>query len=141
MTTDGQLHILTINDSQEILDLLQELLQEEGYQVTTSLAHLDVAKIKALAPDIIIQDLLFEQTQEQGWRFLTLVRLDPELAEIPLILCTAAVQTVRDDEMAEKLRQLDVRVVLKPFRIDELLAVLSEVLSERMRATKWVMQQ
>ena len=124
-----QPHILVVDDTQEILDLLQELLEEEGYRVTTSMAVLDLDKVKTLAPDLIIQDILFEQTQELGWKFLTLVRLDPDLRAIPLILCTAAVQVVRDEVMAEKLRQLGVRVVLKPFQIAELLAAIEEARS------------
>jgi CheY-like chemotaxis protein len=130
MTRDGrQPHILVINDTQEILDLMAELLADEGYRVTTSLALLDIAKVKALAPDIIIQDLLFEGTQELGWTFLTLVRLDPVLARVPLILCTAAVRTVNDPEMAEQLDRQGIRVVLKPFTIDDLVTALDEVQS------------
>ena len=128
MTEPGRhLHILLVNDTQEILDLMQELLEEEGYRVTTSLALLDLAKVKALAPDVIVQDLLFEGTQELGWKFLTLVRLDPVLARIPLILCTAAVRTANDPEMAEQLDRQGIRVVLKPFTIDDLLTTLSDV--------------
>ena len=123
MSADGrQPHILIINDTQEILDLMQELLEEEGYRVTTSLALLNLDKIKTVAPDIIVQDLLFEGTQETGWKFLTLVRLDPQLARVPLVLCTAATQTVNDPVM---------RVVLKPFDIEQLLTVLAEVLAAR----------
>jgi CheY-like chemotaxis protein len=130
MTADGrQAHILVIDDTQEILDLLQELLEEEGYRVTTSMARLDLDKVKQIAPDIIVQDLLFEQTQEEGWKFLTLSQLDPELARIPLILCTAATRTVNDPEMAEQLDRLGIRVVLKPFNVEELLTVLAETLT------------
>ena len=124
-----QPHVLIINDTQEILDLMRELLEDEGYRVTTSLALLDMVKVQDLAPDIIIQDLLFEGTQELGWKFLTLVRLDPQLARIPLVLCTAAVRTVRDPEMAEQLDRQGIRVVLKPFTIDDLLTTLGEVLN------------
>ena len=128
MTADGrQPHILVVNDTQEILNLMQDLLEEEGYRVTTSLALLDIAKVKAIAPDIIVQDLLFEGTQELGWKFLTLVRLDPELARVPLVLCTAATRTVNDPEMAAQLDRQGIRVVLKPFNIEELLTVLAEV--------------
>jgi CheY-like chemotaxis protein len=128
MSADGrQPHILVVNDTQEILDLLQELLEDEGYRVTTSLALLDLDKVRALAPDVIVQDLLFEGTQELGWKFLTLARLDPELARIPLILCTAAVRTIKEPEMAEQLDRLGIRVVLKPFVIEDLLTTLSEV--------------
>ena len=130
MTGDGrQPHVLIINDTQEILDLMQELLEEEGYRVTTSVALLDIAKVKTLAPDVIVQDLLFEGMHETGWKFLTLVRLDPELARIPLVLCTAAVRTVTDPEMAQQLDQKGIRVVLKPFLIEDLLTVLHETLT------------
>jgi two-component system, OmpR family, response regulator VicR len=128
VTADGrQPHILIINDTQEILDLMQELLEEEGYRVTTSLALLDLDKVKAIAPDVIVQDLLFEGTQELGWKFLTLVRLDPQLARVPLVLCTAAVRTVNDPEMAAQLDRQGIRVVLKPFTIEDLLTTLDEV--------------
>ena len=130
MSADGhQPHILIINDTQEILDLMQELLEDEGYRVTTSLALLDIDRVKTHAPDIIVQDLLFEGTQELGWKFLTLARLDPALARIPLVLCTAAVRTVNDPEMAEQLDRQGIRVVLKPFTIDDLVTTLSEVLT------------
>jgi CheY-like chemotaxis protein len=132
MTADQRRpHVLLVDDTQEILDLMAELLKDEGYQVTTSLALLDIDKVKGLAPDVIVQDLLFEGTQELGWKFLELVRLDPELARIPLVLCTAAVQMVRDPEMAEHLDRLGIRVVLKPFIIAELLNALSDTLTAR----------
>jgi two-component system, OmpR family, response regulator VicR len=128
MSADGrQPHILVVNDTQEILDLLQELLEDEGYRVTISLALLDIDKVKGLAPDIIIQDLLFEGTQELGWKFLTLARLDPVLARVPLVLCTAAVRTVNDPEMAAQLDRQGIRVVLKPFTIEDLLTSLDEI--------------
>jgi two-component system, OmpR family, response regulator VicR len=130
VTTDGrQPHVLVINDTQEILDLIQELLEDEGYRITTSLALLNIDKVKTYAPDIIVQDLLFEGTQEEGWKFLTLVRLDPELARVPAVLCTAAVRTVNEPEMAEQLNRQGIRVVLKPFTIEDLLTTLSEVLA------------
>lgn len=119
-------HILIVNDTREILDLLRDLLEDEGHRVTTSMALLDLDRIKTLVPDVIMQDLRFDQNQEEGWHFLTLVRTDPELAFVPLILCTAAVRTVKDPDIAARLDQLGVRVVLKPFHIDALLAVLAE---------------
>jgi CheY-like chemotaxis protein len=130
VTTPGrQPHVLVVDDTQEILDLIKELLEEEGYRVTTSMARLDLDKVKTLAPDIIIQDLLFEQTQELGWKFLILSQLDPELARIPLILCTAAVRTVNEPAMAEQLDRLGVRVVLKPFLIEDLLSAIAGALT------------
>ena len=110
--------------------MLQELLEEAGYRATTSLAVLDMEKIKALEPDLIVQDLLFAGMQETGWKFLTLVRLEPDLARIPLVLCTAAMDVVKDEDMAAHLRELGVTVVLKPFNIEELLDVVARVLEQ-----------
>ena len=130
MTADGrQPHVLIINDTQEILSLMAELLEEEGYRTTTWLALLDMDKVKALAPDVVVQDLLFEGMQETGWKFLQLMRLDPELARIPLILCTAAVRTINEPEMAEQLDRLGVSVVLKPFLIEDLLSAITGALT------------
>jgi hypothetical protein len=53
--------------------------------------------------------------QETGWKCLHLVRLDPKLAGILLVLSTA-VRTVNDPELAEQLDGHGIRVVLKPFR-------------------------
>lgn len=119
-------HVLIMDDTQEILDLLQELLEDEGYNVTSCLDTLDLDAVKAMQPDVIVQDLLFGGMQEVGWKFLTLARLDPDLAHIPLVLCTAATSVVHDAAMAENLEQLGVRVLLKPFTIDDLFTVLRD---------------
>ena len=121
-------HVLVMNDTQEIIDLLQELLEEEGYRVSTSLYVLDLQKVKTLAPDVIVLDVMFEG-HDNGWKFLTLSRLDPEVGSIPLLLCTAAVQTVRP--MEEHLASVGVRVVLKPFDLNHLLWAINQSISER----------
>ena len=128
---DRQPHILVVDDTQEIRELLQDLLAGEGYRVTTSPVLLDIAQIKALAPDILVQDIPFEHSQERGWTLLSLLRLDPELARLPVVLSTAAVRTVRQPEMAAQLERLGVRVVLKPFALDALLGALTEALANR----------
>jgi CheY-like chemotaxis protein len=125
-------HVLIVNDTQAILDVMRELLEDEGYRVSVSIETVELGRIKALQPDVIVQDLLFaDSSQETGWKFLTLVRLDPTTAHIPLILCTAAIETVGDTLMAENLERLGVRVLLKPFNIDDLLTIMSEVLAAR----------
>lgn len=128
-TAISRAHVLVVDDTQEILDVMRDLLEEEGYRVSISLETLDLTRIKALAPDVIVQDLLFAGTQETGWHFLTLSQLEPETARIPLILCTAATETVGDPAMAENLDRLGIRVLLKPFNLDDLLTAVSEVLT------------
>jgi CheY-like chemotaxis protein len=111
-------HILVMNDSQELLDLFQALLEAEGYRVSTSIYVLDWTRVKDLAPDVIVIDILFER-QIKGWEFLTMARLDPGLRQIPIILCTAAIRTV--EAMREQLTTVNVVVVYKPFELEQLL--------------------
>lgn len=123
-----QPRILVVDDTQEILDLLREFLEDEGYRVTTSQALLNLDKVKALAPDVIVQDIMFAHEQ-QGWKFLTLSRIDPVVARIPHVLCTGATAVVNEPSMAEQLDRMGVRVVLKPFNFDDLLTALSAMLA------------
>ncbi|MFN8589917.1 MAG: response regulator [Thermomicrobiales bacterium] len=124
-------HILVIDDTLEILDLLQELLAEEGYRVTTARAPLDLTQVHALAPDAIVQDLVFAGTPEPGWAFLTTVRRDPDLVRVPVVLCTGATPVLRTPVIVDQLGTLGVPVLAKPFDIDDFLAVLTAALETR----------
>jgi CheY-like chemotaxis protein len=117
-----------MNDVQEIVDLLQELLEEEGYRVSTSLYVLDLEKVRRLKPDLLVLDIFFEG-EDKGWQFLTLSRLDRVVCRIPVILCTAAVRTVR--EMEDHLREQGVTVVPKPFDVDRLVREIGERLGSQ----------
>jgi CheY-like chemotaxis protein len=130
-TTARRTHVLLIDDTQDVLEVMRDLLEDEGYRVSVSMETLDLSRIKDLAPDLIVQDLLFAGTQETGWHALTLMRLDPELARVPLILCTGATHIVNDPAMAENLDRLGVRVLLKPFDLDDFLTTVAEALPAR----------
>jgi hypothetical protein len=43
--------------------------------------------------------------QEKGWQSLTIVRLDPDLAPVPLLLCTMTISVIGDEDMTEELRR------------------------------------
>ena len=47
----------------------------------------------------------------------------------PFLLCTAAVRTVNEPAMGEQLDRLGVRVVLKPFLIEDLLRAITGALT------------
>ena len=122
-------HVLLVDDTEAILDVMRDVLEAEGYRVSVSLEPLDLNRIRDLQPDVIVQDLLFAGKPATDWKSLSLARPDTNGAQIPLILCTAALQTVKEPEMAENLDRLGVRVLLKPFDLDDLLMVVSEALS------------
>jgi CheY-like chemotaxis protein len=63
-TTNGRAatpaHILAINNDQAVLALFRDLLEGEGYQVTTqAYADKELAEVEQLAPDLIILDYMW----------------------------------------------------------------------------------
>jgi len=124
---DGQQkHILVINDTQEILDLFREILEEEGFRVSLySSTFNDVRQITEHNPDLVVLDLMIGGEKE-GWQLLQKMKMARETADIPVIVCTAAVQIAR--EMEGHLRAKNVGLVLKPFDIDELVVEVQKFL-------------
>jgi DNA-binding response OmpR family regulator len=124
---DGQQpHILVINDTQEILDLFREILEDEGYRVSLySSGFSDLREIAAQAPDLVVLDLMIGG-EAQGWQMLQKMKMSRATAGIPVVVCTAAVQLARDLE--GHLRAKNVGLVLKPFDIDDLVIAVRKYL-------------
>jgi CheY-like chemotaxis protein len=122
----GKPHVLVVNDTQEILDLFQEILEGEGFRVSLSaFAIKNLDTIIELAPDLVILDFLMGGEQA-GWQLLQKMKMDRRTADIPVVVCTAALSMVRDLE--GHLRSKNVGVVLKPFDIDDLMGEVTTAL-------------
>ncbi|HLW03830.1 MAG TPA: response regulator [Ktedonobacterales bacterium] len=111
--------IMVINDTQEILELFDELLSGEGYEVVLySQAIQDMSEIERIKPDLIIVDYIMGG-EKSGWQMVQKLRMRRATAKIPLIICTAAIREVR--EIEGFLRMKGIGLVPKPFDIDDLL--------------------
>lgn len=117
-------HILIMDDTPAILELLRDVLEDEGYRVTTTTTLLDVAHISALAPDCVLLEWRFGEQADAGWRHILRLRLDPALTWLPLVVCTTADCPSRDPHIAATLARLQVAVIPKPFALDDLLGVM-----------------
>ncbi len=118
--------ILVINDTQEILQLFQDLLEDEGYEVIlSSFAPQSMYEIARLQPDLVILDLIFG-SERIGWQVLQAMRMQRSTATIPVIICTAAAHQAR--EVEPQLISHGALLVLKPFDIDELLNIVRQAL-------------
>ncbi len=125
--------ILVVNDTKEILELFQELLEPEGYEVFLySFAPHDLAEVQRVKPDLVILDLIFG-SEKLGWQLLDKMHMTRETSSIPVVVCTAAVNEVRQNE--GYLRAMGASVVLKPFDIDLLLRVVKEALAKPPKPT------
>jgi DNA-binding response OmpR family regulator len=126
-------HILAVNNSLEVLDLFRELLEEEGFRVSTQpYVSKDLKEIRRLAPDCIILDYMWG-TEDSGWSLLQMLRMDRVTAKIPIVLCTGAVREV--EALGTHLAEMGIEVVLKPFDIDHLLRVVNGVLGRSATGT------
>lgn len=118
--------IAVINDDRPFLALMQGLLGEEGYRVLVLHDHSTAyAAVREAMPDAIILDIRLEHP-DSGWHILENLRLDPSLAETPLIVCSA-------DERELQVRAADLRrhkadVLAKPFNLGELLGLLYQLI-------------
>jgi CheY-like chemotaxis protein len=124
-------HVMVVNDTPDILALFEDLLGEEGYRVTTDRFTIEMtemlARVKELRPDLLVLDFRIGG-EDQGWQFLQLLKMDRETRGIPIIVCTGAVRQV--EELRPHLDEMGVAVVLKPFDIDHLLAVIGKALEQ-----------
>ncbi|MDQ6693785.1 MAG: response regulator [Chloroflexota bacterium] len=121
-------HILVVNDTQEILELFRQILEEDGpYKVTLSSYRPQILdQVKELMPDLIISDHVFGE-DKIGWQFIQRLKMDRVTATIPIIVCSGAVKELR--EMEGYLMSKSIGILLKPFDIDELLALVEKQLS------------
>jgi two-component system response regulator GlrR len=124
MTNNGR-RILVIDDSPEYLGFMETLLVSEGYdvQVAGSLASAR-DRLSAARPDLVISDV--RMPGAPAFAVLDLLQADARLRDLPVLLCTGAVQET--DDAAGRLKELQIGVLLKPFDIDVLLARINELL-------------
>jgi CheY-like chemotaxis protein len=118
-TEGNSQHILVVNDTEEILDLFRDIVEGLGHRMTAwSFSPDDLAKVTEIQPDLIILDLMLGPTELQGWALLQKLRMSPPTESIPVIVCTAATNWVREQE--GWLAANATKVVLKPFKVKHL---------------------
>jgi len=81
--------ILVVNDNDELTENLRVLLEHSGYQ---SFAASDTESaleiVRAQKVDLIIQDI--KRPGKDGWTFHRLLKSDPFLRNIPIVILSAA---------------------------------------------------
>jgi two-component system, OmpR family, alkaline phosphatase synthesis response regulator PhoP len=106
--------VLVVDDDRSILDLLTDLLEEEGYRVRRAADGLAaLAEVERTEPDLVVTDVMMPR--------LNGMALAAELRQrgIPTIVTSAAVPTVDDPCLA---------FIPKPFDIERLLDLVATVL-------------
>lgn len=115
--------ILVVDDEESLCEILQFNLESEGYEVTTANSAEEALRLDIKSFDLILLDVMMGQMS--GTRMASLLKADPETAQIPIIFCTA-----RDGE-DDRVAGLDLGAddyIAKPFSVRELVARVKSVL-------------
>ena len=122
--------VVIVEDDLPFLELERELLEHEGYNVYTLTAADNAHRLtRELRPDVVVLDLRLPgdlEMDEAGWHVLDQHVLDPETRHIPVIVASGAVNSIEARRPALTPRD-SIRVLLKPYTLDQLLEELSTV--------------
>jgi len=127
--------ILIVDDDTDLIEGQKAFLEKSGYLIETALTiEQGLEKARTTAPDIIIADLMMEH-YDSGFVFCKKVRELPGLAEVPIIMQTAAPRKVGftfETGAAPGREWMKVDEVLtKPVPLEHLLGKIEQYLSSR----------
>lgn len=123
---DGE-HIVCVNRSQELLDMICMLLIDEGFEATPLPVTAEaINEIRRLEPDAVIVDLVANDTA--SWSLIEQINKDPETIDIPCIIVSTDVHAL-EHVRRERHRYGGDRLITKPFDVFELCDELRDLLS------------
>ena len=98
ITGEQKQHILVVDDSEDMRDLLQRLLERAGYHVVLAEdGQASLTQAKLHHPDLVLMDLSLPDMD--GWEAVRHLRKMREFATTPIIAVTAHVSP-REEERA-----------------------------------------
>ena len=115
--------ILIVDDSPTERYVLSELLIKNGFSVSTAENGDEaLAKIKADKPQLILMDVVMPGAN--GFQITRAIARDPELADVPIIICSSKDQ---ETDRIWGLRQGARDYVVKPVDTDDLMAKIKSL--------------
>jgi CheY-like chemotaxis protein len=114
-TPDPARPIVVVDDELNILELIQEILEEEGFSVLTARNGAAALRLLECTPAVLVlTDLMMPHVD--GIELARRLRANPKTAEIPIILMSAALPADIGDMFVE--------VIQKPFPITTIVEVV-----------------
>lgn len=111
--------IIVIEDNKEILDLIEEILTEEGYHVMAFSHYESVDDLMDFAPQLILLDIRL--TDGYGHLLCEDLKANPKTKKIPVILVSAAdnLEKIARDSHADNF-------LAKPFSVEDLIKIVKQ---------------
>jgi DNA-binding response OmpR family regulator len=124
---DTRKKILVIDDEEINLEFFEVMLTKLGFEVEKAGdGELGLAKAKKFFPDLIILDNIMPKMS--GWELTRILKADPKLQGIPIIILSAL------DDVKDKIEGFELGIddyITKPFNFSEVLARIRAVLRNR----------
>jgi len=109
--------VVVIDDTTEILDLIEVVLSEEGFDVAPCQdASRALDTVAAERPALVIADL--RMAGVHSWELVDALLTDPRTRRTPVLVCSGAAAELRAEEA--RLTGLGADVLVKPFDIETL---------------------
>lgn len=119
--------IVLADDNKPIIDMLSELLEDEGYDTTCCYSGKQAyALITQHLPAFVILDMQMEQ-EDAGMVVLEMMRLNAPTKDIPVLICSADRAFLQSKQ--QQLEQYYCETLEKPFDILKVLAIVGKVLT------------
>lgn len=118
--SDRRPHILIADDDASVRRLIELVLRKENYRLTLVANGLQALELlQAERPDLVICDL--NMPEVDGFQLLEVLKGTPGLAQLPVVVVTAAGQPAQE---TEALRLGAAACVLKPFAQAQFVALV-----------------
>jgi DNA-binding response OmpR family regulator len=119
-------HIFAINGSPDFLNVIRDLFQDEGYNVTTTnFVPNSFEQIAALDPDALIVDIVVGQ--QAGWELLEQINAAAATTGIPVLIVSTDPRLL-DRAQDQAARYGKNRYLIKPFSLDDILEQIREMI-------------
>jgi two-component system response regulator VicR len=115
--------ILVIDDDHDILEIIDIIFRQEGYDVVLSDNGKEAENMGEINPDLVLLDIRIVGSEKNGVEICAQIRATPETQNLPVLLFSA------EDDIAELARRCGANgYVRKPFRAAHLIAKVNEFL-------------
>ena len=123
---EGQIRrVVTIEDEQEMIDLIKLILGRKGFEVHGANGGVKgLETIREIMPDLVLLDLMMPEMD--GWQVYQQIKKDETIQHIPVIVVTAKAQNI-DKVLGLHIAKVD-DYISKPFSLQELVDRVEDVL-------------
>ncbi|MDN5476079.1 MAG: response regulator [Chryseobacterium sp.] len=110
--------VVLIQDNEEILEIMDQVLEEEGFDVTSSLTTEPIEKIDEIEPDVVIVDDHI-RGDKKGSKVIEELKTDPQTEDVSAVLTSTSFDLPKK---AKECKADD--YIEKPFDIDHMINVV-----------------